>query len=134
MVVEADESDGTFIQLPTEIGVVTNIDPEHLDYYGTEAALHEAFLTFLRQIPKDGLAVPGIDHPVVRSLLNRLDGEGCPAADGLVRPRARCERQGQRHRHEWRHGDLRRHFAACAAIRSRANTASSSACRAFITC
>jgi UDP-N-acetylmuramate--alanine ligase len=76
MVVEADESDGTFIRLPTEIGVVTNIDPEHLDYYGTEAVLHEAFLTFFRQIPKDGLAVPGIDHPVVRSLLNRLDAEG----------------------------------------------------------
>jgi len=76
MVVEADESDGTFIRLPTEIGVVTNIDPEHLDYYGTEAVLHEAFLTFFRQIPKDGVAVPGVDHPVVRSLLNRLDQEG----------------------------------------------------------
>ncbi len=76
MVVEADELDGTFIRLPTEIGVVTNIDPEHLDYYGTEAALHEAFLTFFRQIPADGLAVAGIDHPVVRSLLNRLEAEG----------------------------------------------------------
>ncbi len=76
MVVEADESDGTFIRLPTEIGVVTNIDPEHLDYYGTEAALHEAFMTFFRQIPKDGLAIAGIDHPVVRSLLNRLEAEG----------------------------------------------------------
>jgi UDP-N-acetylmuramate--alanine ligase len=76
MVVEADESDGTFIRLPTEIGVVTNIDPEHLDYYGAEDALHEAFLTFFRQIPADGLAVAGIDHPVVRSLLNKLEGEG----------------------------------------------------------
>ncbi len=76
MVVEADESDGTFIKLPTEIGVVTNIDPEHLDYYGTEAALHQAFLTFFRQIPKAGLAVPGIDHPVVRNLLNHLAIEG----------------------------------------------------------
>jgi UDP-N-acetylmuramate--alanine ligase len=76
MVVEADESDGTFIKLPTEIGVVTNIDPEHLDYYGTEAALHAAFLTFLRQIPKDGLAVAGVDHPVVRNLLNHLAIEG----------------------------------------------------------
>lgn len=76
MVVESDESDGTFIQLPTEIGVVTNIDPEHLDYYGTEAALHEAFLTFFRQIPENGLAIPGIDHPVVRGLLKRLDEEG----------------------------------------------------------
>ncbi len=76
MVVEADELDGTFIRLPSEIGVVTNIDPEHLDYYGTEAALHEAFLTFFRQIPKNGMAVPGIDHPVVRSLLKRLKAEG----------------------------------------------------------
>ena len=76
MVVEADELDGTFIKLPTEIGVVTNIDPEHLDYYGTEAALHAAFLTFLRQIPQDGLAVAGIDHPVVRNLLNQLAIEG----------------------------------------------------------
>jgi UDP-N-acetylmuramate--alanine ligase len=76
MVVEADESDGTFIALPSQIGVVTNIDPEHLDYYGTEAALHEAFLTFFRQISKDGLAVAGIDHPVVRSLLLKLEGEG----------------------------------------------------------
>ncbi len=82
MVVEADESDGTFIKLPTEIGVVTNIDPEHLDYYGTEAALHEAFLTFFRQIPKSGLAVPGIDHPVVRNLLK------CLAIEGAVPPLA----------------------------------------------
>ncbi len=76
MVVEADESDGTFIRLPTEIGVVTNIDAEHLDYYGTEATLHESFLTFFRQIPSGGLAVAGVDHPVVRSLLNRLKKEG----------------------------------------------------------
>jgi UDP-N-acetylmuramate--alanine ligase len=76
MVVEADESDGTFIRLPTEVGVVTNIDAEHLDYYGTESALHDAFLTFFRQIPRTGLAVAGIDHPVVRSLLSQLDAEG----------------------------------------------------------
>ncbi|MFZ1109146.1 MAG: UDP-N-acetylmuramate--L-alanine ligase [Rhodomicrobium sp.] len=76
MVVEADESDGTFIRLPTEIGVVTNIDAEHLDYYGTEAALREAFLTFFRQIPKDGAAIAGIDHPVVRALVGRLQAEG----------------------------------------------------------
>jgi UDP-N-acetylmuramate--alanine ligase len=75
MVVEADESDGTFIKLPTEIGVVTNIDPEHLDYYGTEDALHEAFLTFFRQL-SSGLAIAGTDHPVVRSLLSRLAAEG----------------------------------------------------------
>jgi UDP-N-acetylmuramate--alanine ligase len=76
MVVEADESDGTFLELPAGIGVVTNIDPEHLDYYGSEAALHDAFLKFFSQIPKDGLAVAGIDHPVVRNLLTRLDAVG----------------------------------------------------------
>jgi UDP-N-acetylmuramate--alanine ligase len=78
MVVEADESDGTFIKLPTEIGVVTNIDPEHLDYYGTEDALHEAFLIFFRQISQvsQGLAAAGTDHPVVRRLLGQLAAEG----------------------------------------------------------
>jgi UDP-N-acetylmuramate--alanine ligase len=76
MVVEADESDGTFIKLPTEIGVVTNIDPEHLDYYGTETALHAAFETFLRQIPSKGLAVCGIDNAVVRGLIAKLRAEG----------------------------------------------------------
>jgi UDP-N-acetylmuramate--alanine ligase len=75
MVVEADESDGTFIKLPTEIGVVTNIDPEHLDYYGTEDALHEAFLIFFRQLSQ-GQAIAGVDHPAVRSLLGRLAAEG----------------------------------------------------------
>ncbi len=86
MVVEADESDGTFIKLPSEIGVVTNIDPEHLDYYGTEAALHEAFLTFFRQIPINGLAVAGIDHPVVRGILSRLKAEGkLPPVSGFGR-------------------------------------------------
>lgn len=75
MVVEADESDATFIKLPTEIGVVTNIDPEHLDYYGTEAALHDAFRTFLTQIPAHGLAVVGIDHPVVRRILSEARAE-----------------------------------------------------------
>jgi len=76
MVVEADESDATFIRLPTEIGVATNIDPEHLDYYGSVEALHEAFRTFLRQIPQSGVAVAGIDHPVVRELTQDLAAAG----------------------------------------------------------
>jgi UDP-N-acetylmuramate--alanine ligase len=79
MVVEADESDETFTALPTEIGVVTNIDPEHLDHYGSLDALHSAFLTFFERIPSHGLAVAGIDHPVVRSLLQKLkDRAVCP--------------------------------------------------------
>jgi len=69
MVVEADESDGTFVKLPTRIGVVTNIDPEHLDYYQSLDALHDAFRLFFDQIQPGGLAVAGIDHPVVRQFV-----------------------------------------------------------------
>ncbi|MEE9590348.1 MAG: UDP-N-acetylmuramate--L-alanine ligase [Hyphomicrobiaceae bacterium] len=75
MVVEADESDGTFISLPTQIGVVTNIDPEHLDYYGSVEAMNLAFKTFFRTIPFYGCAVACIDHPVVRQMLQELGHE-----------------------------------------------------------
>jgi UDP-N-acetylmuramate--alanine ligase len=69
MVVEADESDGTFIRIPTEIGVVTNIDPEHLDYFGTVEKMNAAYRSFYTNIPFYGTAVTCIDHPVVRSML-----------------------------------------------------------------
>jgi UDP-N-acetylmuramate--alanine ligase len=72
MVVEADESDGTFIRLPTEVGVVTNIDPEHLDHFKTVENMHREYETFLRGIPFYGLAVACIDHPVVAGMLERL--------------------------------------------------------------
>lgn len=72
MIVEADESDGTFTRLPTEIGVVTNIDPEHLDYFGSVDNMHRAYETFLRNIPFYGLAVACTDHPVVREMIERL--------------------------------------------------------------
>jgi UDP-N-acetylmuramate--alanine ligase len=74
MVVEADESDGTFLKLPTQIGVVTNIDPEHMDYWPSLAALHLAFQQFIEAIPFYGVAVACIDHPVVRELLAKLGG------------------------------------------------------------
>jgi UDP-N-acetylmuramate--alanine ligase len=74
MVVEADESDGTFLKLPTQIGVVTNIDPEHMDYWESEETLHQAFAQFIDAIPFYGVAVAGIDHPVVRSLVATLGG------------------------------------------------------------
>ena len=74
MVVEADESDGTFLKLPTQIGVVTNIDPEHMDYWPSIEALHQAFHQFIDAIPFYGVAVACIDHPVVRELLGRLGG------------------------------------------------------------
>src|SRR4029078_2735233 len=73
-VVEADESDGTFLKLPTQIGVVTNIDPEHMDYWPSLPALHQAFQQFIEAIPFYGLAVACIDHPVVRELLAKLGG------------------------------------------------------------
>jgi UDP-N-acetylmuramate--alanine ligase len=69
MVVEADESDATFIRIPTQIGVVTNIDPEHLDFFGTVANMEAAFKTFYTSVPFYGAIVTCIDHPVVRRLL-----------------------------------------------------------------
>ena len=73
MVVEADESDGTFVAIPTEIGVVTNIDPEHLDYFGSVENMHREFQRFFSQIPFYGLAVACIDHPVAREMIGNLN-------------------------------------------------------------
>jgi UDP-N-acetylmuramate--alanine ligase len=72
MIVEADESDGTFVKIPTQIGVVTNIDPEHLDYFETVENMHRGYEAFLRGIPFYGLAVACIDHPVVARMIERL--------------------------------------------------------------
>ncbi|HMN37041.1 MAG TPA: UDP-N-acetylmuramate--L-alanine ligase [Hyphomicrobium sp.] len=72
MIVEADESDGTFTRLPTQIGVVTNIDPEHLDYFGSVQVMHREYEMFMKNIPFFGLAVVCIDHPVVRDMVMRL--------------------------------------------------------------
>jgi UDP-N-acetylmuramate--alanine ligase len=74
MVVEADESDGTFLKLPTQIGVVTNIDPEHMDYWETVETMHRGFQQFIEAIPYYGLVVACVDHPVVRELLAKLGG------------------------------------------------------------
>lgn len=73
MVVEADESDGTFVRIPTTYGIVTNIDPEHLDYFGSVEAMHHAFREFFTRIPFDGLVVACIDHPVVAEMVDSLD-------------------------------------------------------------
>ncbi len=72
MVVEADESDGTFVKLPATIAVVTNIDPEHLDFYGNFEAVQQAFETFISNIPFYGFAALCIDHPVVQSMIPRV--------------------------------------------------------------
>ncbi|MEL6297825.1 MAG: UDP-N-acetylmuramate--L-alanine ligase [Pseudomonadota bacterium] len=72
MIVEADESDGTFEKIPTEIGVVTNIDPEHLDYFGSVQAMHAGYERFFRNIPFYGLTVACTDHPVVAGMIDQL--------------------------------------------------------------
>jgi UDP-N-acetylmuramate--alanine ligase len=68
MVVEADESDGTFTKIPLTIAVITNIDPEHLDYYGSYDALKDAFRQFIDNLPFYGFAVLCADHPEVLTL------------------------------------------------------------------
>ena len=73
MVVEADESDGTFTKLPATIAVITNIDPEHLDYYGSFDNAKAAFQTFLTNLPFYGFAVLCIDHPEVQALAARIN-------------------------------------------------------------
>jgi UDP-N-acetylmuramate--alanine ligase len=72
LVAEADESDGSFLKLMPTIAVVTNIDPEHLDYYHGIEEIKEAFLSFLNKIPFYGLAVLCLDHPNIQSLIPRL--------------------------------------------------------------
>jgi len=72
MVVEADESDGTFIRIPSTIAVVTNIDPEHLDHYGSFDNLRAAFKQFLENIPFYGFGVMCVDHPEVQALVAKI--------------------------------------------------------------
>nr|WP_281376689.1 UDP-N-acetylmuramate--L-alanine ligase [Rubricella aquisinus] len=72
MVVEADESDGTFLKLPATIGIITNIDPEHMDHYGDFDTLRAAFDSFVSNIPFYGAAVLCIDHPEVQALVGRV--------------------------------------------------------------
>src|SRR6267142_6243267 len=73
MVVEADESDGTFLKLPADIAIVTNIDPEHLDHFHTFDAVQDAFRAFVENIPFYGFAVMCTDHPVVQTLVGKLE-------------------------------------------------------------
>jgi UDP-N-acetylmuramate--alanine ligase len=73
MVVEADESDGTFLKLPADVVIVTNIDPEHLDHFKTFDAIQEAFRNFVENVPFYGFAVMCIDHPVVQTLVGKIE-------------------------------------------------------------
>ncbi len=73
MVVEADESDGTFLKLPADIAIVTNIDAEHLDHFKTFAAVQEAFRAFIENVPFYGFAVMCTDHPIVQRMVGRIE-------------------------------------------------------------
>ena len=72
MVVEADESDGTFVKLPATIAIVTNMDPEHLDFYGTFDAERDAFRRFVENIPFYGFAALCTDHPEVQAMIGQI--------------------------------------------------------------
>ena len=96
MVVEADESDGTFLKLPADVAIVTNIDPEHLDHFKTFEAVQDAFVAFVENVPFYGFAVMCTDHPVVQTLVGRIEdrriityGENPQADVRLVEPRSR---------------------------------------------
>ena len=73
VVVEADESDGTFLRLPSDVAVVTNIDPDHLDYYGTFERMRDAFQRFVENVPFYGFAILCLDHPEVRGMVGRIE-------------------------------------------------------------
>ncbi|UDL94811.1 UDP-N-acetylmuramate--L-alanine ligase [Lichenihabitans sp. PAMC28606] len=73
MVVEADESDGTFLKLPADVAIVTNIDPEHLDHFKTFDAIKAAFFTLVENLPFYGFAVMCLDHPIVQELVGRIE-------------------------------------------------------------
>src|SRR4051794_28972125 len=73
MVVEADESDGTFLKLPADIAIVTNVDPEHLDHFKTFEAVQDAFRNFVENVPFYGFAVMCIDHPVVQTWVGKME-------------------------------------------------------------
>jgi UDP-N-acetylmuramate--alanine ligase len=71
-VIEADESDGSFLRLDGTIAVVTNIDPEHLEYYGSFERVKDAFVEFVENVPFYGLAVLCVDHPEVQNIIGRI--------------------------------------------------------------
>ena len=73
VIVEADESDGTFLRLPATVSVVTNIDPDHLDYFGTFDRMRDAFQRFVENVPFYGFAVLCLDHPEVQAMIGRIE-------------------------------------------------------------
>ena len=117
MVVEADESDGTFLKLPADVAIVTNVDPEHLDHFKTFEAVQDAFRNFVENVPFYGFAVMCIDHPVVQTIVGKIEdrriityGEN-PQADArlvdLTADGRRLEIQGRVPRPQDRHRRMR---------------------------
>ena len=133
MVVEADESDGTFLKLPADVAIVTNVDPEHLDHFKTFEAVQDAFRNFVENVPFYGFAVMCIDHPVVQTIVGKIEdrriityGEN-PQADArlvdLDADRRRLEVQGRVPQpQDRRHARDRRSHAADAGTPQRART------------
>src|SRR6185437_12453067 len=101
MVVEADESDGTFLKLPADIAVVTNVDPEHLDHFKTFEAVQDAFRAFVENIPFYGFAVMCTDHPVVQTLVGKLEDRTILTYG--INPQADVLLSGLDHRNESSH-------------------------------
>ncbi|MEM9331822.1 MAG: UDP-N-acetylmuramate--L-alanine ligase [Pseudomonadota bacterium] len=116
MVVEADESDGTFLRLPADVAVVTNIDPEHLDHYGDYEAVKAAFTTFVENVPFYGFGVMCLDHPEVQAQVAKITdrriityGENRQSEVRFcnVKPQGSSSRFNIERRH-WRTGDMER--------------------------
>ena len=103
MVVEADESDGSFVRLPATIAVVTNMDPEHLDHWGSVEAMIAGYDQFVSNVPFYGFAVLCIDHPDVAEMLHRLSDRILAGKGGLNSKR---HNGGKRHKANQRHGAL----------------------------
>jgi len=100
LVAEADESDGSFLRLAPVLAVVTNIDPEHLDHYGSYEALQDAFASFANRVPFWGLSVLCLDHPGVQAIVPRMTRRtvtyGFASQADLVASDVRIESPGTR--------------------------------------
>ena len=92
MVVEADESDGSFLRLPSTIAVVTNMDPEHLDHWGSPEAMTAGYDQFVGNIPFYGFAVLCIDHPAVQQMIPRARTAGSSPTASAPQADVRAER------------------------------------------
>ncbi len=73
MVAEADESDGSFLLLPAKVAVVTNVENDHLDHYGSMENIIKAFEQFINQLPAEGFAVLGLDCPILKEMVSRVN-------------------------------------------------------------